>query len=512
MNTSVIDNSPPPLIGGKLVAGTLLLAMANFLAILDTTIANVSVANIAGSLGTSTSQGTYVITSYAVAEAISVPLTGWLASRFGSMRVFVTCFVLFGVFSALCGVATSMNMLVVFRVLLGFCGGPMMPLSQTLMMRIYPKNKNHVAIGIWSMTTLIAPILGPILGGILCDQYSWHYIFLMKAPFAIIAGIMCWNMLRQYETSSKKLHIDRVGLGLLIISVAALQIMLDEGKDNDWFSSHEIITLAIIAIIGFSSFLIWELTEKAPIVNLKVFRHRGYSVSMVALFLGYGAFFGTAVLTPMWLQQNMGYTATIAGYATASMGILAVLVAPMAANLTTKLDPRALTCFGILWLGGWTFYRSFGAMDMTFSQISLPQLFEGLGMPMFFVSLTALALGSVNENEMESAAGLMNFIRTMGGAIATSTVNTSWDDQIRYIHAELSGLTDSMGIATNNMINSGVNSDLSRVIIDNVLYGQSVMMATNKIFMVIAAIFAFAAFVIWFAPKPLRVADTSAVH
>ena len=220
-----------------LVAG--ILAMANFLAVLDTTIANVSVSNIAGSLGTSTSQGTYVITSYAVAEAISVPLTGWLASRFGPIRVFATCFILFGLFSLLCGMATSMNMLVLFRVFLGLCGGPLMPLSQTLMMRIFPKDKAHAAIGIWSMTTLIAPIMGPILGGILCDQYSWPYIFYVKAPFALLAGVMCWKLLRPFESKTLKLPIDKVGLVLLIVWVAALQIMLDEGKDHDWFeSSH----------------------------------------------------------------------------------------------------------------------------------------------------------------------------------------------------------------------------------------------------------------------------------
>ena len=314
---------PQPLTGGALVLGTLCLAMANFLAILDTTIANVSVSNIAGSLGTSTSQGTYVITSYAVAEAISVPLTGWLASRFGALRVFVICLLMFGVFSTLCGMASSMNMLVLFRVFLGFSGGPLMPLSQTLMMRIFPRNKGHVAIGIWSMTTLVAPIMGPILGGVICDQFSWHYIFICKTPFAILAGLMCWKMLQRYETQTAKSPIDVVGLVLLVVWVSALQIMLDEGKDHDWFASTRIIVLAIIALIGFISFLIWELTERNPVVDLKVFRHRGFTTSMVTLSLAFGAFFGITVLTPLWLQIYMGYTATIAGYSTATMGVLA---------------------------------------------------------------------------------------------------------------------------------------------------------------------------------------------
>ncbi len=505
------DNFPQPLSGGALALGAICLAMANFLAILDTTIANVSVSNIAGSLGTSTSQGTYVITSYAVAEAISVPLTGWLSSRFGALRVFVTCLIMFGIFSTLCGMATSMNMLVLFRVFLGFSGGPLMPLSQTLMMRIFPRDKSHAAIGIWSMTTLVAPIMGPILGGILCDQYSWPYIFICKTPFAILAGLMCWKLLQRFETKTTKSRIDIVGLILLVVWVAALQIMLDEGKDHDWFASTRIVTLAIIAAIGFISFLIWELTERNPVVDLKVFRHRGFTTSMVTLSLGFGAFFGITVLTPLWLQIYMGYTATIAGYSTAMMGVLAVFLAPAIANLATKIDPRPLVFLGVLWLGGWTLFRSFGDMNMTFFQISYPMFFQGIGMPLFFVPLTGIALGCVLDREMDSAAGLMNFIRTLSGAFATSMVNTTWENQTRYVHSELAGLTDRGAHATQAMLNNGMQLGQIRGSMDWLLQGQSVMVATNQIFMAIAVIFSIAAFVIWFAPKP-RVVDTSAVH
>ena len=512
MSSSSSDNFPQPLSGGKLALGAICLAMANFLAILDTTIANVSVSNIAGSLGTSTSQGTYVITSYAVAEAISVPLTGWLASRFGAMRVFVTCLIMFGIFSALCGMATSMNMLVLFRVFLGFAGGPLMPLSQTLMIRIFPKDKSHAAIGIWSMTTLVAPIMGPILGGILCDQFSWPYIFFVKTPFAIAAGLLCWKLLQQFETKATKSRMDLVGLVLLVVWVAALQIMLDEGKDHDWFESGRIVTLGIIALIGFVAFLIWELTERNPVVDLKVFRHRGYTTSMLTLSLGFGAFFGITVLTPLWLQIYMGYTATIAGYSTAMMGVLAIFLAPAIANLAMMIDPRPLVFIGVLWLGIWTLFRSHANMDMTFWQVSLPMLFQGIGMPLFFVPLTAIALGCVMDREMDSAAGLMNFIRTLSGAFATSMVNTSWENQTRYVKAEMAGLTDQSGAATEAMTNAGMGMDQTRGIMDWMLQGQSVMVATNQIFMVIAVIFTVAAFVIWLAPRPTRAVDTSSVH
>ncbi|KGK17626.1 multidrug resistance protein B [Vibrio navarrensis] len=506
------DQAIQPLSGGALFIGALCLAMANFLAILDTTIANVSVSNIAGSLGTSTSQGTYVITSYAVAEAISVPLTGWLASRFGSIRVFVTCFILFGVFSLLCGMADSMSTLVMFRVFLGFAGGPLMPLSQTLMIRIFPKHKSHAAIGIWSMTTLIAPIMGPILGGYLCDQYSWPYIFMVKMPFAIIAGLLCWKLLQRFETKTAKTKIDKVGLLLLVVWVAALQLMLDEGKDHDWFESSRIVFLAVVAVIGFIAFLIWELTEKNPVVDLEVFRHRGYSMSMVTLSLAFGAFFSISVLTPLWLQIYMGYTATISGFATAKMGILAVFLAPIVANLASKYDPRPFVFTGVMWLGLWTLYRSFGSVEMTFAQVSWPLFFQGIGMPLFFVPLTAIALGSVKPHEMESAAGLMNFIRTLSGAFATSMINTSWEHETRYVHAELAGLTDRSGVALEAMQNGGMSAEQARSSMDWMLQGQSVMIATNQLFMVIACIFALAACMIWLAPKPKRGVDTSSVH
>ncbi len=504
--------SHAPLRGGQLALGATMLAMANFLAILDTTIANVSVSNIAGSLGTSTSQGTYVITSYAVAEAISVPLTGWLAGRFGAIRVFVTCFILFGLFSLLCGMATSMNMLVLFRVFLGFCGGPLMPLSQTLMLRIFPKEKSHAAIGLWSMTTLVAPIMGPILGGILCDQYSWPYIFYVKAPFALLAGVMCWQLLRRFEMPTLKLPIDKIGLGLLIIWVAALQIMLDEGKDHDWFASPRIVTLAIIAAIGFVSFLIWELTERNPVVDLRVFRHTGFRFSMLTLSLGFGAFFGITVLTPLWLQIYMGYTATIAGYSTAMMGVLAVFLAPLIANLASRIDPRPLVFIGVLWLGCWTLYRSHANMEMTFWQISLPMLFQGIGMPLFFVPLTAIALGCVLPREMDSAAGLMNFIRTLSGAFATSMVNTGWERETRYVRAELAGLTDRAGEASAAMQQAGAGGGQVRGTLDWLLQGQSVMVATNKLFLLIGGLFIVAAFVIWLAPRPTRQVDPGAAH
>lgn len=512
MSHSQTLTTPQPLQGNTLWLAALVLAAANFVAVLDTTIANVSVPNIAGGLAVSSSQGTYVITSYAVAEAITVPLTGWLAARLGTVRLFIGSMVLFGLFSLLCGMAGSLETLVLFRVLQGLAGGPLMPMSQTLLLRIFPKEKTGAAIGLWSMTTLIAPIMGPILGGVLCDQVSWPWIFWINVPITMLCGYAGWQLLKSQESLREKIRVDAVGLGLLVVWVAALQIMLDEGKNLDWFNSAEIIALAVTAAVGFAAFLIWELTERNPVVNLRVFRHRGYWASVLTISLAFGSFFGATVLTPQWLQSYMGYTATEAGHATAMSGILAVLVAPLVAQLSTRVDPRPLVFMGVMWLGGVTLYRSFSTTDMGFWQVALPLLFQGVGMPFFFVPLTGLAMASVEPQEMAAAAGLMSFMRTLSGAFATSLVTTAWDDKASYNHADLVGSLDSMGNTLRTLRDSGLSVDGATAQLGQMLQAQSIMLATNQIFWLTGLSFIVAACAIWLAPRPTRVADTSQAH
>ena len=507
--TSTLHNGDAPLSGGMLWAAAVILAAANFIAVLDMTIANVSVPNISGALGATLSQGTWVITSYAVAEAITVPLTGWLAARFGAVRVFVTAMALFGAFSALCGVSNSLGMLVFARICQGFAGGPLMPLSQTLLLRIFPKEKAAAAIGLWSMTTLVAPVLGPILGGYLCDQHSWPWIFYINLPIAFVCAFIAWNMLKRYEQPLTKNPIDRVGLTLLVVWVGSLQLMLDEGKNLDWFSSQEIVALAIVATIGFAAFIIWELHEEHPVVDLRVFRHRGFSVSVLTISLAFAAFFGANVLTPQWLQSFMGYTATSAGMATAWTGVFAVLVAPIAAMLSSKVDPRKLVFGGVMWLGMVTLLRTTATTDMGYWDVSQPIMLMGLGLPFFFIPLTGLALASVDEHETASGAGLMNFLRTLSGAFATSLITTQWDDQITRNHAELVGLADS-DLAVQSMLEiSGMAPDAVLQSIDRLINGQAVMLATNQIMTVVGLAFILAALAIWLAPKPKRVVDAS---
>ena len=509
-SSSPLHSGEAPLKGGMLWLAAIVLAMANFIAVLNMAIANVSVPNIAGSLGATTSQGTWVITSYAIGEAITVPLTGWLAARFGAVRVFVISMVLFGVFSSLAGLCPSLGLLVIARTLQGFSGGPLMPLSQTLLLRIFPKDHAPAAIGLWAITTLVAPVIGPVLGGYLCDEYSWPWVFHVNMPIALIGAFFAWRMLKRYAEPLIQNPIDGVGLGLLVTWVVALQLILDEGKDLDWFASNKIVVLTVVAIIGFAAFLIWELYEKHPIVDLRVFRHRGFSACVLTISLTFGAYFGVNVLVPLWLQNLMSYTATQAGLATAGAGLASVLVAPFVTKIMPRVDPRQLVFWGVLWLGLITLWRTVANTDMGFWDVAVPLMALGAGVPFFFIPTTGLALASVEEREMDSAAGLMNFLRTLAGAFATSIITTSWSNQITRNHAELVGISDADNAVRGMLENAGASTDVANQAIDALISGQAVMLATNQLVWVIGIVFIVAASVIWLAPKPSRVVDASA--
>jgi DHA2 family multidrug resistance protein len=302
-----------PLVGGVLAITAVALAMGTFMQVLDSTIANVSLPTISGNLGVSTNQGTWVITAFAVANGIGVPLTGWLMGRYGVVRTFVVSVLLFTIASFLCGIAWNLESLIFFRVLQGGVSGPMIPGSQALLISIFPPNKRGTALGLWSITTLVAPICGPILGGYISDNYHWAWIFLINVPVGLVVTFFAWQNLKARETPTRKLPIDTVGLALLVVWVGALQVMLDTGKDLDWFASTQIVILALVTGIGFLAWLIWELTDKHPVVDLSLFKNRNFALGTLAFMLGYAVFFACNLLMPLWLQTQVGYTATWAG-------------------------------------------------------------------------------------------------------------------------------------------------------------------------------------------------------
>lgn len=502
-----------PLTGFKLYAAAILIGLGNFLVVLDTTIANVSINTIAGNLGVSSTQGTWVITSYAVAEAITVPLTGWLAMKFGAQRTFITCYLAFAVGSLLCGMSSSLGMLLGMRVLLGLFGGPIMPLSQMLLLRIFPKEKATLATVIWAMTTLIGPVAGPILGGIICDNYGWEWIFYMKVPIATAGGLALMMMMRGQRDPTAPAFIDKVGLALLVIWVGALQIMIDEGRNKDWFNDHHIQVLGIVALIGFIAFVIWELTEKNPIVDLRVFRHRGFTAAATTYAAGFGAFFASIVILPLWLQSNMGYTATWAGYATGIMGILAIVCSPLVGKAVDKVDPRLIVSGGIVGLAAVMLWRMWGFnSDITFLHMAGPTLVTGLFMVMFFVPVTGLAMASVDPEEQATAAGISNFMRTLAGAFATSLIQSEWSNATRVNNTEIANSMVNGQAAVETMTAQGIPAESARTMLSYVVEGQSVMLATLDMFGVIAVCLGISAAIIWFVPKPKGPIDTSGAH
>ncbi|MGH8739078.1 MAG: DHA2 family efflux MFS transporter permease subunit, partial [Burkholderiales bacterium] len=357
--------------------GAFVLSLAVFMTVLDTTIANVSIPTIAGDLGVSPSQGTWVITSFAVSTAIAVPLTGWLVVRFGQVRLFVTSVLLFSTASWLCGLAPNLETLIVFRVIQGAVAGPMVPLSQSMLLATFPRDKAGLALAIWSMTALVAPISGPLLGGWISDNATWPWIFYINVPVGLFSAAITWQLYRTRDSATRKVPVDYVGLGLLISWVAALQIMLDKGNELDWFNSGLILGLACVAAVGFTLFLVWELVDNEhPIVDLSLFKGRNFTSGTLAIAVGYAVFFGTTVVIPLWLQTIMGYTAFLSGLTVAPVGILSLLIAPILGRNLARLDARMIASAAFLVFAGVSFMRANFNLQTDFWSIVWPTVIQ----------------------------------------------------------------------------------------------------------------------------------------
>jgi DHA2 family multidrug resistance protein len=417
----------PALAGTGKAITALALAVGTFMQVLDTSIANVSIPTISGNLGVSSDQGTWVITSFAVANGVSVPLTGWLMQRFGVVRTFVVSVALFTLASLLCGLAWSLPSLIVFRVLQGGVSGPMIPGSQALLMNVFGPAKRALALTIWSVTTLVAPIAGPLLGGYISDNYIWPWIFLINVPVGIFCAFVCFTNLKAHETPTQKLPIDRVGLALLFIWVGALQIMLDKGKDLDWFNSTVIIILLLVTVIAFAAWLIWELTEKHPIVDLSLFKSRSFAIGTLCLCLGYAVLFGNLVLLPLWLQSYLGYTATWAGLVSAPSGVTAILTSLTMGRLAHSSDPRKLAAASFAVFAVSYFMRANLTPDASYFVFTLPLVVQGFAMGVFFVSLLGVIFDGLPPQKIPAASGLSNFLRIVAAGFATSLTTTFWD-------------------------------------------------------------------------------------
>jgi DHA2 family multidrug resistance protein len=500
--------------GGKLVLLTVFVSLGIFMNVLDTSIANVAIPTLSGDLGVSPDEGTWVITSFAVSTAIALPLTGWLGKRFGEVRLFVASVLGFTLFSWLCGLAGSLATLVVFRVLQGAAAGPMIPLSQSLLLMNYPDEKKGLALAIWSMTAVVAPVAGPILGGWITDDYSWPWIFYINVPVGLLAAYVTWRLLRRRETQTARLPVDGVGLGLLVIGVASLQIMLDKGNDLAWFGSPAIVTLAVIALVTLSFFVVWELTERNPIVDLTLFKGINFTVGTVAISLGYLVFFGSVVIFPLWLQTQMGYTATWAGLAAAFIGILALVMSPIVGQILSKIDLRVIASFAFVVFAVVSFWNASFDTDVAFGQLVLPRLVFGLGVPCFFIPLIAMSLSGLPPNRVASASGLTNFLRILGGSFGVSLSITLWDRRQAFYDYRLTehitaynpmsqhGLAQLQSLGLDPL---GASAALARTVSQ-----QAFMLATNDFFWLSGWIFVALLVLVWLARPPFTAAGGGA--
>jgi DHA2 family multidrug resistance protein len=475
-----------PLVGGVLAVTALALAMGTFMQVLDSTIANVSLPTISGNLGVSTNQGTWVITAFAVANGIGVPMTGWLMGRYGVVRTFVVSVLLFTVASFLCGIAWDIDSLIFFRVLQGGVSGPMIPGSQALLISVFPSDKRGTALGIWSITTLVAPICGPILGGYISDNYHWAWIFLINVPVGLIVTFFAWRHLKDRETPTRKLPIDTVGLSLLVVWVGALQVMLDTGKDLDWFASTQIVVLTIVTIVGFLAWLIWELTEKHPIVDLSLFKNRNFAFGTLAFMLGYAVFFACNLLMPLWLQTQVGYTATWAGLVAAPTGVIAVLLTPLSAKMMTKIDSRIIATLAFMAFGVSYLMRSRFTADASFVDFMLPLLVQGVAMATFFLAMITILLDGIPPHKIPLASGLSNFARITGGGFAASIVTTLWDRREALHQSRMADVTTSFSPALRSTLDNlhrlGLPDLPAKAAIARTMTSQAYLLAADDIF------------------------------
>ncbi|KJG31982.1 MFS transporter [Photobacterium angustum] len=472
-------NESVPLKGVKLLLITLATSMATFMMILDTSIANVAIPTIAGNLGVSTDQGIWVITAFGAANAISMPMTGFLSRRFGEVKLFLFATTGFVIASTLCGLSSSIEMLIFFRVIQGAISGSIAPLSQSLLLRNFPREKHGLAMSLWSMTVVIAPIMGPILGGVLTDNYSWSWIFFINVPIGITASALVFFLLKGKETKTQRESIDYIGIGLLVVAAGSLQMMLDLGKDHDWFQSNLILGLTFIAVLSWGCMIIWEWYHDNPVVNFRFFTKRNFTIAVIVMSLGYMVYFGSTVLLPLWLQGVMGYTASWSGYATAPVGILAVVSAPIIGKLVQKIDIRYILTYAFLIFSVVGFWRSSYNLAASFDYIMLPQFIQGAATLAFFVPLQNLIVNSVQPNQIANAVALSTFFRTLFGSFSSSIVTTMWDQRMEFHHSRIAeGFTVANHQVSQFIHSMGNNLDA----VNSVITRQSYMMSTVDLF------------------------------
>jgi DHA2 family multidrug resistance protein len=494
---------------GTLALTTFVLGLGSFMNILDLSIANVSVPSISGDLGVGYTQGTWVITSYAVSEAIMLPMTGWLAQRFGQVRMFVMATLLFTLASLLCGLAPLFEVLVAARVLQGMVGASMIPLSQTLLTTIYPPHKRGLALGLWSMTTVLAPVVGPLAGGWLTENLTWHWVFLINLPVGISVALLANILVKDYESPRRKLPVDYVGLVLLAIGVGSMQIVLDKGNELDWFGSSLIVGLTVVSVVALVLFVVWELTDEHPVVDLRLFARRNFLVGAVCLMVGSMAFFGIVVTLPLWLQSFQGYTPLWAGKVVAFGGVLALMMGPIVGANIHRVDARAIATFGFVVSAVVSIWSTRFTPDVDFWSVALTRLFMGIGISCFFLPLVTINLSGLEGRQIASASGLSSFMRNLGSSFGTAVMVALWSHRATLHQAQLvENITDYSAptqLALDKLATLGLPHTAGLAWINGQIQTQAYLLATNDTMLLSGLMMLSLVLLIWWAKPPFTV-------
>jgi DHA2 family multidrug resistance protein len=404
---------------------TLTVMLPTLIEIIDTSVVNVSLAHIRGSLSAGIEESTWTITSYLVSNAIVIPMTGWISRRIGRKRYLLLSISIFTLSSFLCGSAWSLESLVFFRIIQGIGGGALQPLSQSILLETFPPHQHGTAMAAFGIGIMFGPIVGPLLGGWITDNWSWRWIFYINIPIGIISILMTIFFIKDPPyMKGMKLKIDYAGIILLAIGLGALQILLDKGQSENWFDSRFITTLTIISCLSLLLFIIVELFTETPVVNLKVFKNLSFSTGNVVMFFAFFNLFGSIVLLPIYLQTLMGYTATKAGLVLGPGGLATLIALPIAGRLVHRISPRIVLGAGILICSYATYLMSNFNLQADFWSIIWPRIVLGIGMPFIFISLTLLTMAGIKKEDMGNATGIYNLLRNLGGSFGVAFVTT----------------------------------------------------------------------------------------
>lgn len=412
---------------------TVVVSMATFMEVLDTSICNVALSHIQGNLSASQDEATWVLTSYLVSTAMVLPLSGWLSTRIGRKNYYMLCVLLFTVSSALCGMATSLSQLVFFRVLQGVGGGGLQPSNQAILVDTFPPAKRGMAMAAYGMSIMVAPILGPTLGGLITDNYSWRWIFYINIPFGILSLFLSnivivdppYLRAQRADLRRRAISVDYIGLSLLAIGLGAFQIVLDKGQQEDWFGSPFIVRLSLLSVVSLVVGIVWELRHPNPIINLRLLKERNFLFCAIVMFGAFGVLFGSTVLLPQMLQTLMGYSATMAGLVMSPAGILTMIEMPIIGILLSRqVDARWLIMTGLVIVAGASFWMSSLTLFVAPTQVVLPRVVQTLGAGLLFVPINAAAYLYIPKDQTNNASGLFNLIRNIGSSVGVALTTT----------------------------------------------------------------------------------------